>query len=86
MPTIAGNLAKATEAGYEVLDHFALPDEAWWPEYYTPLEARLDELQSEIPGNPALENVINETRREIQLRKDHGNAFGYVYYLLQKAD
>ena len=82
MGGIEQNLARARAAGFEVLDHFALPPEAWWDEYYTPLEARIARLAPDT--GPELTAVVEETRREIELYRSHGDTYGYVFYLLRR--
>ncbi len=39
MCDIEGNVAIFAEAGYSVLGHFTIPDQAWWDGYYMPLRA-----------------------------------------------
>jgi SAM-dependent methyltransferase len=83
-PSMAGileNIDRARAAGFDLIDHFTLPPEAWWDEYYTPLEQRMAQL---APGAEAeLAAVIDETRREIELYRRYGHAYGYVFYLLR---
>ena len=40
MRGIFQNLAAIPPSGYGVLRHFPLPEDAWWLEYYEPLEKR----------------------------------------------
>jgi SAM-dependent methyltransferase len=85
-PGMAGveqNIERVRAAGFKVLDHFALPPEAWWDEYYLPLEARMDLLA--VGPDPELAAVIAETRREINLFRRYGDAYGYVFYLMRPA-
>jgi SAM-dependent methyltransferase len=82
MAGIEQNLGRARAAGFDVVDHFALPPEAWWDEYYAPLEQRMTELAPE--ADPELAAVIAETRREIELYRRHGDSYGYVFYLLRR--
>jgi len=42
---VAGNLALAEGAGFASVGHFILPEAAWWDDYYTPMEKRLDALR-----------------------------------------
>ena len=49
---VPGNLARIEACGYEIVDHFTLPGEAWWTDYYTPLEAKLDALRSKYAVTP----------------------------------
>jgi SAM-dependent methyltransferase len=82
MAGIEQNLGRARAAGFDVVDHFALPPEAWWNEYYAPLEQRMTELAPE--ADPELAAVIAETRREIGLYRRHGDRYCYVFYLLRR--
>ena len=85
-PSMAGiveNLERARAAGFHAIDHFTLPPAAWWDEFYTPLQERMAQL---APGaDPALAAVIDETRREIELYRLHGDSYGYVFYLLRQS-
>jgi SAM-dependent methyltransferase len=78
--TIAVNRERAEAAGYRVLDTFVLPPEAWWAEYYTPLQARIARLRPMADADLAA--VLDEAEQEISLFKRHHTAYGYVFYLL----
>jgi serine/threonine-protein kinase HipA len=82
MAGIEENVGRARAAGFDVIDHFTLPPEAWWDEYYTPLEARIAELAPD--ADPELAAVVAETRREIELYRRHYDCYGYVFYLLRR--
>jgi serine/threonine-protein kinase HipA len=82
MAGIEQNVERARAAGFEVVDHFALPPAAWWDEYYIPLEERMARLAPD--AGPELAAVIDETRREIELYRRHRDSYGYVFYLLRR--
>jgi serine/threonine-protein kinase HipA len=84
MGSIEENSATARAAGFAVLDTFTLPPSAWWDDYYTPLLARAEQLRP--TADDELKAVIEETKREIDLYRKYGESFGYVFYLLKKAD
>lgn len=69
------------EAGYDLLDSFEFGDDAWWS-YYTPLEERIKQLAPDMFGSQALRDM--ET--EIAIRRNHGNEYGYVMFILKKKD
>lgn len=83
MGTIASNSAAAREAGFDVVDAFALPASAWWDEYYRLLQARMDALRSRAENAAGLASAIAETTREIELYARCGTSYGYVFYLLR---
>jgi hypothetical protein len=84
--TATQNIERAATAGYETLDHFALPSAAWWESYYSPMLARLAELRSESVSDSVLAEVLDEAEREVDMFRRFGNTYGYVFYLLRRRD
>ena len=58
MRGIFQNLAAIPPSGYGVLRHFPLPEDAWWLEYYEPLERRLPQLRFEYAGDPDAQYAV----------------------------
>jgi trans-aconitate methyltransferase len=83
MGSIATNLARATAAGYRVLDHFALPESAWWDNYYHPMAARIAALRQQYRGNDAAQRSLDGEEAEIELYRRYSAWYGYVFYILQ---
>ena len=50
--TIEENLKIIEKCGYKLLGYFALPEDAWWDFYYTPLEKRLKKLEVKYKDDP----------------------------------
>jgi serine/threonine-protein kinase HipA len=82
MRTVAEKRAQAEAEGYALLDTHALPREAWWDEYYAPLEARSNALRAE--AGPALTQVLDANDHEIDMWRRFGDSFGYVFFVLRK--
>lgn len=85
MRSVGASLQAFADLGYEVLDSFMLPEEDWWAEYYDPLLERMGALQREAAGDPELARILEGTGREIDLRRRHGDDYGYFFYLCRKA-
>jgi ubiquinone/menaquinone biosynthesis C-methylase UbiE len=75
------NIDRARRAGYQVLSIQRLPSEAWWKNYYTPLRARM--LQLEM--TPAMQAVVHETETEMALFERFSDTYGYTFYILSPA-
>lgn len=82
MATVDGAIAHAEAAGFRVQNHFLVDDADWWSEYYDPLQKRIDALASKAENEPALAAVLDAARREIDLRKRHADAYGYLFMVL----
>lgn len=80
MTDVPGCRAIFERAGFRPCGDFVLPASAWW-EYYEPLRARLEVVAAERPGDPAVERVLAEHRREIAMYERHGDAYGYAFFV-----
>ncbi len=47
-----------------VLGHFALPDEAWWTGFYTPMEQRIRRLRPKYEGEAEAAHPLDPPRRD----------------------
>lgn len=84
MTTVARNLSTAVASGYEILESFALPESAWWDEYYGPLERRLETLRGERTG-AADRAAIASTQEQIDLYRAHAASYGYVFFVFRRS-
>jgi SAM-dependent methyltransferase len=82
MTTVDENLTIARRCGYEIVEHFALPESAWWTDYYDPLEQRLEELRGHHRGDDEAQAMIAETQEQIDLYRRFSWSYGYVFYVL----
>ncbi len=86
MTTRTGVTDGIRDAGYELIDHFTLPESAWWDAYYSPLLARLPSLESKYAGDAASSSVVAGARREIDIRRRFASSYGYEFYVARKTD
>jgi SAM-dependent methyltransferase len=82
LTTVEANLRLIQAAGFSTLDHFTLPEDAWW-EYYRPLEARLQEVRRRHHDEPAL-GVLDEAQVEVDMFRRHGRSYGYELFVCRK--
>jgi SAM-dependent methyltransferase len=71
-------------AGYTVIDRFRLPASAWWDDYYVHFEKRLDSMEVKFKGNIDAGSVIEFSRKEIEVFREHSAEYGYVFFIMQK--
>ncbi len=79
-----GCIAQAADAGYETLDHFTLPPEAWWTHYYGPMEERVEELRPRAADDPVLAQVLVEAELEIDVHRRFGHTYSYEFLIMRK--
>ncbi|MCO4786375.1 MAG: MerR family transcriptional regulator [Marinomonas atlantica] len=79
MQTIEQRLAQIRQAGFEVIDHFSLSEQAWH-DYYQPLKARVTDVKASMPNSTAIADI----EQEIAMYERYLGEFGYHMFVLQK--
>ncbi len=61
-----------------------LPPEAWWDEFYGPIEPRLVDMRKRYPDVPEAQEAIAEAEFEIDVFRKYHQYYGYVFLVMQK--
>ncbi|HEY8574389.1 class I SAM-dependent methyltransferase [Phenylobacterium sp.] len=83
MTDVEGVRIIARAEGYEVVGDFVLSEEAWWTNYYGPLEARIAELRPRYGSDEVASGVVDAAQFEIDCYRRHADAFGYLMLVLR---
>ena len=83
---IEGNLNIIQNSGYRTIEHFTLPDAAWWQYYYTPLEAKHPALREKYAGDSEALSIIDGSQHEIAIRRDYGEWYSYEFFITQPSE
>lgn len=83
MHQVEHNLSVIREAGYQVIDHFALGTDAWWKNFYDPRSERLKKLAQAGDSDPAMAFAIEQAWREMEIYRRFSDWYGYVFYLMR---
>lgn len=79
MQTIDKRLAQMRQAGFEVIDHFTLSEQAWH-DYYQPLKVRVADVKASMPTSTAIADI----EQEIAIYERYLGEFGYHMFVLRK--
>lgn len=74
----------AAASGYRVIEHFNLPESAWWDDYYTPMLEHLQKLKLKNAGIAEAEEVYAACEEEVEMFRQHSKSYGYTFFVLQK--
>ncbi|MFO7692158.1 MAG: class I SAM-dependent methyltransferase [Vicinamibacterales bacterium] len=78
---IAEKAAVVTGAGFQIIDHFTLPREAWTRYFYEPMKARLGEFRRAWSGDSVGLAVIAELDVEIDMYERYSQVQGYEFFV-----
>ncbi len=80
----ASKIELISKCGYELVDHFQLPDDAWGVEYYEPLEERIKELRNKYNDDPKVLKVFKKYQNEINVYKKNPKKFRSIFFIMRK--
>lgn len=70
---------------YKLVDRFTLPEEAWWEDYYGPLEEKLKTVAKKYQGDEDAKVIIDLHNEEIELFRNFNTFYGYEFFIARKA-
>ena len=82
--TMSNKLKKIPSCGYKLINHFSLPEDAHWTEYYRPLESRIKELYMKYKNNSEALRMLRKHQNEIDMVKRNPREHISAFYVMQK--
>ena len=82
--TVSSKLKEISSYGYKLVNHFSLPEDAWWTEYYRPLETRIEELHMRFKNRPKALEMLEKHQDEIDMVKRRPQEHRSSFYIMQK--
>ena len=82
--TVSNKLEKISGCGYKLIDHFALPEDAWWTDYCRPFEIRIKELYTKYKNDPKALEILKKHQKEVDMVKRNPEEHSSAFYVLQK--
>jgi ubiquinone/menaquinone biosynthesis C-methylase UbiE len=77
---ISNNLKTGSKYNYHTIGHFYLPENAWWNDYYKPLENQLDLIKESMKLTPEILSQIKKYQGEIVNYKSNPQPSGFIIY------
>ena len=82
--TVSNKLEKIPRCGYNLINHFSLPEDAWWTEYYKLLEIRIKELCMKYKNNLEALRTLRKYQNEVDMVKRNPKEHSSAFYVMQK--
>jgi len=83
--TVSNKLKEIPGYGYKLINHFSLPEDAHWTEYYRPLEIRIKELYVKYKNNSKALKILKKHQSEIDMVKRDPKEHSSAFYIMQKS-
>ena len=84
MSRVADVLPRIPQLGYSLTDTVALPEDAWWTEFYKYIEEKMDMLLKKYANNSNALKLINQYKTEMDMVRKHLSNFSCAFYIMKK--
>jgi len=79
-------LATINRSGFSMIGHFTLPDEAWWDDFYTPMEIHIKELRGKYADNDEALAVLDQLAREPEMHRKYSDCYAYEFFVTRRVE
>jgi cyclopropane fatty-acyl-phospholipid synthase-like methyltransferase len=84
MGRLEDDLSAISAAGFEVVGHFMLPDEAWWDDFYTPMEARIEALRPRYVEDAEATATLDRIAEEPAMHRRYSDYYAYEFFVARR--
>ncbi len=78
------DVAAIQDCGFELVGHFTLPDEAWWDDFYTPMETRIAELRGRYANDVDASAILDQLAEEPKMHRRHSDFYAYEFFVARR--
>lgn len=86
MGTVPDVLHAISETGFSLVGHFTLPDAAWWNDFYTPMENRIEELRGRHVSDGEALAVLDQLAQEPEMHRRHSEHYAYEFFIARRVE
>jgi len=84
MGSMEDDVAAIHDCGFELVGHFTLPDEAWWNDFYTPMEARIVALRSTYADDCETLAILDQLAEEPEMHRHYSDFYAYTFFVTRR--
>lgn len=77
-------LVKIEDCGLELIGHFSLPDEAWWSDFYAPMQRRIEQLRGKYANDDEASSILDQLAQEPEMHRRYSDYYAYEFFVARR--
>ncbi|MEY6430800.1 class I SAM-dependent methyltransferase [Thioalkalicoccus limnaeus] len=77
-------VAAIKDSGLEHLGRFTLPDEAWWSDFYTPMQERIRALRGHYDQDDEALAILDQIAQEPEMHRRYSDYYAYEFFIARR--
>ncbi len=86
MGTATDVLATITRGRFSPVSHFTLPDEAWWDDFYTPMQNCIEELRGRYADDNEALAILDQLAQEPAMHRKYADYYAYEFFVARRIE
>ncbi|MDO3376650.1 class I SAM-dependent methyltransferase [Geoalkalibacter halelectricus] len=86
MGTAADVVMAIQQGGFELVGRFTLPDEAWWDDFYSPMELRISELRGKYGKDVEALAILDQIALEPEMHRKYSDFYAYEFFVARRPE
>jgi len=79
-------LTAIERCGFSLIDHFTLPDEAWWDDFYTPMLRRIEDLRGSYADDDDALAALDQLAQEPEMHQRYSDYYAYEFFVTRRVE
>ena len=84
MGTVADLVTLIECSPVELLNHFPFQPEAWWDDFYTPMERIIEEFLGKYADDPEASEILKQLALEPAAHRKNSDYYNYEFFVTRK--
>jgi SAM-dependent methyltransferase len=72
------------DSEFLLVDHFTLPDEDWWEDFYEPMVRRISEMRGKYADDAEALTVLGRIAQEPDLHRRYSDWYAYEFFVVRR--
>lgn len=77
-------VATIRNCGFEHIGRFTLSDEAWWTDFYTPMQHRIKELRGKYDNDAEAIAILDQIAQEPEMHRRYSDYYAYEFFVTRR--
>ena len=79
-------LAMVEKSDFSLVGHFTLPYQAWWDDFYTPMERCIEGLRGRYTEDDEALAVLDQLAQKPEMHRKHSDYYAYEFFVTRRLD
>jgi len=72
------------KSGLSLIENFDLPDEAWWDDFYSPMEENIEALRTRYIGDDEALKILEDVAKEPMMHRRSSRYYSYTFFIARR--